>query len=373
MKVLLIIYFISLLFVFLGEQNEKLVKIEIGGINSKITMKKTNMYFWMLFVFFTFISSMRSGFVDTNSYRNIYNEIGMNFSNVLSDGFRIEKGFRFICYLLNHISNNSQILLMFVSIVVNYAIFKLVKNHSEDKFLSIFLYLCTVYLTTMNTLRQYFVVGIILLCFPLLLKNRKFIFLCITFLLTTIHSSAFFAGIIFVICCDKFLNKKVIILLIFTLILAFMPAFLFTSFLNLVGVNDYADMYQSINKTGVNNIRILVQLVPVMLAIYYYFKIKKNKKELTLKDSFFLNLNVINFVVFILATRNNYLARIAVYFELISIITIPYLLNRIIKKEQRIIFKVLVVFLYSIYFYFVIKGFGWESIRAIMPYFLGGN
>lgn len=371
---LFVVYLLCLVFYLFGNQFNFTSKIRYNDGTTYFVKRGSSFFFWLIFFVLTFISAFRQGFVDTNTYRNIYTSVGTNFSMVLSDDLRVESGFKFICYLLNFVSNNSQILLIVISILINFSIFKMIDKYSENRFFSSFIYLCSIYLTTMNTIRQYMVVAVLILSIPLLIKQKKIVFMGIVLALSTIHSTSIFAGLIMIICCDKFINKKMIILVGLLLILAILPSDTFFNILKTAEIKDYSDMYQDLNKSGVSILRLLVQVIPVLLSlIYYLFGIFKKNKEISLEYSFFMNLNIINMIIYILATKNNYLARLSIYFEFVSILTIPFLIRKLIKKDQIYIANLITIVLYSIYFYFAVSAFGNNSIAALRPIFLGGN
>ncbi len=326
--------------------------------------------YWCLCVFLACIAGFRKGFVDTNSYRNIYETVGKNFSMVFDENLRIESGFRFICFILNYITNNSQILLIVVSLFVTFAIFKFVNNYSVDRWLSVVIFFLTSFLTTMNTMRQYIVVGVLLLCIPLLLKGKWRLFLLISLLLSTIHSTAIFAGIVIALSKGKVFNKRMVIISMVILVLAFLPAEGFVGVLQAVDIQDYADMYSELGKSGINIFRLAVQAVPVLLALFY-FRIY-GKDSMGEDYSMFTNLSILNLLIYILSMQSNYIARIALYFEVFNLVTIPFFLSTIIKKGQVYYAKAIALSLYSIYFYFVVQGFGVVSINMLTPFFIGG-
>lgn len=366
-------YFGSLLLCFFGSFSKQTKIIEYNDGRPIVVEKGSNFCFWLIFGVLTFVSACRSGFVDTVSYRLIYEAVGTDIKVVHGDELRIEEGFRYICYLLNHISTDSQLLLILVSILVNFSVFKLIDLYSEDRWLSVLIYISTVYLVTMNIMRQYIVVAVFLLAIPLLFKKKWWLFLVIALALSTVHSTALIAAIVIVLCNGKFLNIRVFVVALAMIILSVVSSAGFLNFLESADLNDYAAMYQTIDKAGVNTLRVIVQSVPAVLAIIcYYFVEKKNDMILPREYSFFMNLNVLNFASYIFSMRNNYLARVAVYFEIFSVITIPFLLTRILyKKELSLYVKIFTIVLYGIYFYFLVQSFGNASIEALTPFFIG--
>lgn len=326
--------------------------------------------YWILCALLATIAGCRTGFVDTNAYKTMYEVIGSDFSMVTGDNLRIEKGFRFICYILNHLSSNAQFLVIVVSVFVTFAFFKFIDRYSIDRWFSAAVFFLTMYLTTMNTMRQYIVVGALLLCLPMLSKRKWWLFLLISLVLSTIHSTAIFAAVGIILCRGRVLNKRVIIVVVCACVLAFTPAEQFLTLLQAANVQDYADMYESLNKSGINILRMAVQAVPVLLGVIYFNL--HGKDNLDNDYGMFANLGIVNLMVYILSLKSNYLARIAIYFELFNLIMIPFFLTKIIKKDQVIIARGIALFLYSIYFYYAVQGFGAASIDMITPFFLGG-
>ena len=367
-----IIFAFIAVFVFctLGRNSRGAMKSRLGNGNAIIFCAGNSQLYWGLFILLAIIAGCRRGFVDTNAYKSMYEVIGRDFSMVTGENLRIEKGFRFICYILNHISSNSQFLVIVVSVFVTFAFFKFIDQYSIDRWFSAAVFFLTMYLTTMNTMRQYIVVGALLLCIPMLSKGKWWLFLLISFVLAMIHSTAIFAAVGIILSRGRVLSKRVVIIVVFMLVLAFTPAEQFLTLLQAASVQDYADMYESLNKSGINIMRMAVQAVPVLLGVIYFHLY--GKENLDHDYAMFANLGIINLMVYILSMKSNYLARIAIYFEMFNLIMIPFFLTRIIKKDQVVIAKGIALFLYSIYFYYAVQGFGTASINMITPFFLGG-
>lgn len=355
---------------FIGRYSKGQARTVCTNKNKIVYYDGNNKIYWALFWILAGIAGFRKGFVDTNSYRNIYETVGTDFSMVTDDNLRVEKGFRFICYLLNHISKNSQLLLFVVAIFVTFSFFKFIDRYSINRWFSVTIFFLTIYLTTMNTMRQYIVVGVLLLSLPLLNKGKWWLFVLISLLLTLVHSTAIFAALAILLSRGEFLNRRMLIVIGCTIVFVFTPADSFLSMLQTANIQDYAEMYEVLNKGGVNILRLAVQVVPVILAAIYFHMY--GRENLNSEYSMFANLSVLNLIAYIFSTKSNYLARIAVYFEVFNLIMIPFFISKIIRDDQVRVMNAIAVVLYSIYFYYVIRGFGTYSVDLLNPYFFGG-
>ncbi len=322
------------------------------------------------FIAMIVVHCCRIGFVDTTTYMNIYRNIGVDKSLVFGGDLRIEIGFRLLCYILNFISDDPRILLVFVAAVVIIPFYRFIKKYSDNDGFSTILFLCTIFLYTMNTMRQYIVVGIFVMAYPLLREKKWIRYALVVLLASAFHTSAIIAGIILALCSGTIFNKRIKLLTVALLIVAFLPT---EGFLRLLdsGVGDYGDVYDMLNKGGVNVLRLLVQAVPVVLAILYINMNKLKAKDLPKDVSFFTNMSIVSLLIYILALRSNYIARFALYFDFASVITIPYFLSRIIKKEDITLAYLITSGLYAVYFFFAARGFG-DSIEMLKPFFIGG-
>lgn len=327
-------------------------------------------YIIIAFIAMIVVHCCRIGFVDTVTYMNIYRNIGANKAFVFNGDLRVEIGFRLLCYVLNFITDDPRILLVFVAAVVIIPFYRMIKKYSDNEGLSTMLFLCTIFLYTMNTMRQYIVVGIFVMAYPLLREKKWVRYAFVVFFASAFHTSAIIAGIMLALCSGAVFNKRIKLLTVAMLIVAFLPTQEFLMILD-SSIGDYGDVYDILNKGGVNILRVLVQAVPVLLAFLYMNMNKMKEKDLPNDIAFFTNMNIISLLIYISALRSNYIARFALYFDFASIITIPYFLSRIIRKEDVSIAYLITSGFYAAYFFFAAQGFG-DSIEMLRPFFMRG-
>ena len=117
-------------------------------------------------------------------------ELSINtFSNL-----RYEYGFTFLCWILNKITSNWQILLIVSSLFINYSVLKFIKNNSSNPLLSVLMYiLMNFYFFYTSAMRQAIAIGIMLLGYEKLKKNEIWKFLIFVLIATLFHESAFLA------------------------------------------------------------------------------------------------------------------------------------------------------------------------------------
>ena len=302
----------------------------------------SNILFWMIVGLIVLISGLRNNIGDTEAYIHLYKAVA---DRQQIEGY--EKGFLIIFELLNRISTDPQFMLISTSLVINILNLVTLKIYSSDIFISSYLYITSgCYFVTMNGIRQCLAAGLIFIATRFVQKGNFIKYTLIIILASTIHISALIMiPFYFVVRCESW-SKKIGILISVTICMLFLYPYLEKILFSLVG--EKYSTYKNFNEGGANIFRILVSLVPVILAYIKKDYIKGHWKN----GNIFINMSILNFIIMSFAYYNWIFARFCVYTELYSIIVLSYIISRCFeKKERRIIIYALIV-LYFIYFWY---------------------
>jgi hypothetical protein len=300
-------------------------------------------------------------------------------------GFRWETGFDFESYyeLFYSLKNNSKLTLSvepgvlflqtffssFAYYILFVAIFSItLKSYffckqSPFPFLSLFIYFSTVFLLyEMGQIRQSIAISFVLV--SIFYKNIKWKQLIFIFIAIVFHYSAILAILLLFIPNKTFNNT--------TYILPIVIAFIFTLFMSSIFMYIYKFLpslavakieYYLLEEEGISGIS--TKLLTYKLFLCTLLIIYKNKLMLFKLGYYFINIYFLSVVIYVVFKFIPQIAgRGSLYFSIFEIILVPMLFSIVKMKSNRIIISVLLVFLYS-YFYFSAL-ITWQDV--LIPY-----
>lgn len=355
MKILLGTFFTEcLLLILMAVMKRSYVSVDLCEKKECVTKYSRVIAFIFAFILI-FVAGFRERFWDTTDYRLMYSEIGNDINNVFNDTVpRVEKGYLLFNYLLNLISSDSQFLLIVASLITNGLFIKTIFTETEDAPFSLFLYLVSGFLGTMNGLRQMLAAAVVFSYGVKWAKKEKsFIndigmLLCIL-LMSTFHKSVLICIPIYFAARGKPFNGYIKIGMLFSAILFLIPS-LSAWFIQILGGDDYGS-YSQVNATQ-SVLRFLIESVPFLLCILCDYNKQLKTEELSKSSQWFINLSAIGFCFNLLALRMVYYARINMYITLCNTIMLPYFIRKFFKKGDYKVVKAVAIVLYIIYFYF---------------------
>lgn len=328
--------------------------------------KSISLFFAILtFMLLIFFIGCRSEFNDTYYYRDIFkNYITGDLSQIKSIWKEDSKSKYFLilqCFFKCFVSKEYNIWFFALAIFSMGAVIKLYYNHSNDYFMSAYLFIAsTSFLWLMSGARQFFAVSIILYGIDYVAERKTFKFLALVLIASLFHISALVWIPIYFICTSKPWSFKMMAFIACVLIMLFYVD-TFTNLLDeVLEETDYADLTSNFNRSnGVNGIRVLVTCVPWVLALIC-------RKQIESENNTFLNicvnLSVVSTSIYLIAMFTNgiTIGRLPMYFMLINYILIPWIINKYFAKTDKALIKLACIIMYFLYFYYdmVIKGTG---------------
>ena len=298
-------------------------------------------------------------------YRLKYTVIGSDsFFNIIN---RSEFGFSILNWLLYRVSNNSQLLIFFCACITNILLINSIKKYSNIFWISIYIYICLgLFTTSFNIMRQFLAISIIYGGMKYLINKDFKKYLLIVLLASTIHNSSLIMIPIYFIVNRGIITKsifKILIVSFIALILFDKVAIYLNSILENTGTRGAAYLSTIVNNEGygVNPIRVLVYLCPLILGFYNLDNICKKNKNAIL----FLNLYIIDVMIMIVSLKFVYVARFAQFFDMALVILIPDILTSFNEDKSNKLITSIALFLYFIYFVYQISlGTSYSSIFA---------
>lgn len=328
--------------------------------------KKYNYFFIVIIIFsLTIVSGFRKAGTDFYTYRGLFLQQGS--SSFIIDKDSTEIGFTALCKILYRISSEPLIFFIVTSFITSICIVMALKKYSKVFELSIYLYITTfMYYASMNILRQWMATAIIFLGFRFLYERKWYIYFPIVIFASLFHSSATIMILVYFM-----VNHKIISINNLIKVGIFGVGFLLYNysikiFFDFLGTTKYADYMDEFVKQGhgVNILRVLVYLAPILLIVLMY---KKFNLNINIKDNIVFNLCLIGFLFMLLGLKHAYFARICVYFEPYYLLLIPDLISLFKDKERRIIYYLIMV-LYFLFSTLLLR----SGEAGIVPFKLNG-
>lgn len=362
----MIIYLITLVVsCFFAYQAQRTGKIDENG-NRYLNIK----YVTWVIIFLCIVSGFR--------YMNYYQSDEYNY-RVMVDGmkgisffenfdFRQEWGSYILYWVSANIFNTNQFLIFIAAVITNVSLVIFFMRNTKSFFMVIFLYITGgAFFTSMNILRQYMAVGIIVWCLELARKRKIIYYVLLVFLAASIHQSAWLMLPMYFVFRKNKIDKSAIIIIVATLILFINFQTIMTTILSTKLIYDsYLENILS-GGYGVKIIRILAWLVPYGLILW---KGKYCEEVLNIKSNLLFSV-LISACISIISYQYVFFARIDAFFAIPALCVVsrvPYLF----EERSRCIVKMAMVVLFFLFGYYQMKGFSpyhnilFENISGVL-------
>lgn len=323
--------------------------------------------FWLCFALFAFLSGFRAPYIgnDTEEYLRIFREVNSGLYD--NSESRYEIGYLWLNQILGNFSDNSQIIFIATSLFIYYSFGRFILKYSKFPWLSLFLFLTYGFFSfSITVVRQSIAIAILLFSYDYILKNKFIKFLGLVILATLFHSTAVF--FIFSYLCNKIkINSKTI--LIFILIVASAYA-LFNVLLNqmfsLFPIYEHYDGGKYFGETRLASV--LYVFISSIIFIFSYLIINTNENKQKLSSNKLTQFNSEAFMimmaigVYVLSMKLNILDRIAIYYNIFSIVLLPNAINLLNKNMKGLLTFVTILLFFAYSTTLLILRPGWNSV-----------
>ncbi|WP_410198522.1 EpsG family protein [Aliarcobacter butzleri] len=288
---------------------------------------------------------------DTYDYHKIFEII--NFYDYPPEAITWEPLYVYLNKLIYFLNGDSYILIFISSFISISVIFYFIIKESNNKYLSIILYICIFgYLFTFNGVRQSIAISFFVIAmYNLNNDNKKYLYIysIIAFLF---HYSVIVVILIYFI--FSLINKRIIILTIWLVSLFIISNPIFTTlilepFINLFSLIlpfKYQYYFDELLYEANLNLKILFYQI---IFIMYYYVLNVKKVEFS-KYKKYIELSMIGIIVYNYFFYLEFFNRFAIYFEIFNIIAIPFSIYVIFFKKYKYLYFLIVIilFLFSI-------------------------
>ena len=317
------------------------------------------------FGYIIFWAGIRSDIADTNTYINMYNALPNKLSSISEFWISDNKapGFNTLAVIFKCIvSDNYHFWLMFIAMVSGFSVMYTVWKHSDNFFYSAFLFIVTINFTwLLNGIRQFLVVSILFALSDWIIERKTWRYIIAVLILSTIHFTALIMIPIYFIATEKPFGLRIILFII-----ALLLAIVFLEpFINMLELFLEETLYggfseQFANDDGVNPIRVLVAVIPSVIAFMSRKKINHINDRLL---DLCINMSLISAGLYLLGvfTSGILFGRFPIYCELYNILLLPTLFKKCFTKSNAIIMYALCAVGFLLYYFLQMKDYYYIS------------
>lgn len=314
--------------------------------------KKEALFYLILTVILILFVGLRVSYNDTMAYTHAYGLISGEqgiFENIdwkLGNNF----GFNIVSRLLAKLGSSVQTFLMFYAAVTVGIYLWFIRKYTCSIWLSVFLFFTVgSYTFTMAAVKQCAAVALSLLAVDCALRKKWLPFVFWILLASTIHPYALMYLVVPLMMFRPWSGKTYLLIALF-IVGGFLLQPLMGTVISITTLLGKEYDAASFSGEGINPFRLAVCLVPILLS-FAARRVVWARNDRT--QNLMLNLTMLNGAIMFVALFGtaNYFGRLANYFLIFSVISIPWLLTMFERRSERLVTTVAVV-CYFAYFYY---------------------
>ena len=307
----------------------------------------------VIFILLAGFAGLRKWYNDTETYRHSY-ELIAAFPDYFKNGIKLELGNNFGFGLINASLKTlgliSQDFLMFWAVIVIGLHLFFLHKHSEKYSLSIFLLFATgAYSFMCAAIKQTAAVAICLLAVHFFLKRKYVLYVLCVLLASTIHPYALMFLSVPIFTYKPWTKRTYLFIALFVAAgLALQP--LMGTIINITTMIGEEYTVEEFSGAGVNIFRVLVCNVPLILSFLYRKSLFADSSR---EQNLFVNLSMLNGAIMFVGLFGtaNYFGRLANYFLVFQVLSLPWMIDRIPGRDRAFI-KSAMITCYIAYFYY---------------------
>ena len=321
--------------------------------------------FWLTCFFF-----LRTSYNDTGTYIFFW-ENAPTVKDFIADGGLTDLTDNPLSILWQTFSHqyigNYHVYFLLPSILINFAVIKLLKSYSVSPVFSTIIYFsvgtCILYMAAM---KQCFAMFFLLLSIPYAEKKQYVRFYLLVFIAILFHTHAFmFALLPFLF--GKPWNKVTWAGLFVALFVMATYNTTMTAFMNLAqSIGALVADIEVFDGHQINVLRVIIYWIPTALALFFRERLFQDSTRM---ENLFVNMSIVSSMILMLGLVQgaNLYARMAGYFEIAMAISLPWMLKKLFTEQSFKMVSAIATVLYFGYFLyeFGISKFFDEQYRAI--------
>lgn len=307
----------------------------IGDFNSKASQRTRRWLLILIVVVLACFIGLRTHYNDTDAYRKMYESLQEfpGFWDKFDSTLGANPGFEICNAAMKTVGISWHgMFLIYAFITVSSSVW-LIRRYSSDIVTSLFLFFATnAYTLSAAALKQCVAIGIGVLAIPFAEKKRWIPFCLIILFASTFHPYVLMYLIIPLLTFRPWSKWTYVLIAA-----ALLSGYLFDSMVDviidltaLVG-DDYTE--DKIVGEGINILRVLVSMAPIVLTFLYRRQIFAHG---SIETNIFVNLSTVNAAIMFVGLFGSSIAfsRLAGYFTLMQCISLPWIISRLTNRDK---------------------------------------
>lgn len=274
---------------------------------------------------------------------------------------RMEPGFVLFVKLLTYMSKSPQIIIIVSSCIIMFSILRFFIKYSKCLWMSVFFFFCIFYDSSLNIMRQYLALSILLWAYDYIQKRDFLKFLLLVILSTTFHYTAFFFIIAYSFQTFK-INRNTITKFFLLFPFGIAGSFvLLMPLLSLAHILGFYGYYNDSNKYLTEGVKIATILKVLLHGLTIYIGVRvwnlmkytDESKELENGDRLPFLFCMLGCFITACSLPFNVLSRVGLYFLFFSCLFLPSTLCKILERKNGLDIVSIFVIIYICYYLIV--------------------
>ena len=326
-----------------------------------------NIYIFLMAGFMIFFSTLRypKYGTDTLSYLDILQKLSSGYN--YTDLVLYEPGFLLFTKFISLFTLNFQIYLLIVNLIIFYVVFDFIIKYSSSIWLSAFLVIGMEYYDqSMNLLRQILALILVLSSYKYLINKKYIVFFIYILIASQFHYTSF-VFVVTVLLHRITISKKNVLIYFMILVVSFMFSGTILNYvmsqMNIYDQYLESDYYNIVDEPKLACILHLLIDLSILLLGYISKCYAKTELSRSLDNNFMMKLIMIGSIFWALSVNFSTIGRVAMYFDVFSIVFIPNAIYSIKSSKSKVLIVIMTVMFFSVK-YFVISYFrpGWAGV-----------
>lgn len=348
MTKLLLVFAATLILAYISEQNTK-ATIAAGRSYSVWH----DWAYLLLVTILVLFSGLRTSYNDTHNYISIFNNLS-GVASFLSDAENLHPLgnplFYFCANLLKHMVDHAQVLIFTTSLFAQICFVRFIKRYSSNFVFSIFLYFTLgTFALSMAAMKQIVAMAVLTLAIPYLEKKKWVQYFLLVFVAMLLHTYAM-AFAILPLFTGRPWKQFTYVFMITVVIMLMNFQGVVTTFLEQADEagKTIAD-YEVFDNVSVNIFRLAVYAVPPLISLIFQKWIFHDSSNM---DHVLVHMSIISLACMIMGTESgaNMFGRMGNYFELGTICSLPWMLEKTFDKRSHHLISTVAVIAFLGYF-----------------------
>jgi hypothetical protein len=345
---LLLVFAAALVLAYISEQNTK-ATIAAGRSYSVWH----DWAYLLLVTILVLFSGLRTSYNDTHNYISIFNNLS-GVASFLSDAENLHPLgnplFYFCANLLKHMVDHAQVLIFTTSLFAQICFVRFIKRYSSNFVFSIFLYFTLgTFALSMAAMKQIVAMAVLTLAIPYLEKKKWVQYFLLVFVAMLLHTYAM-AFAILPLFTGRPWKQFTYVFMITVVIMLMNFQGVVTTFLEQADEagKTIAD-YEVFDNVSVNIFRLAVYAVPPLISLIFQKWIFHDSSNM---DHVLVHMSIISLACMIMGTESgaNMFGRMGNYFELGTICSLPWMLEKTFDKRSHHLISTVAVIAFLGYF-----------------------